>query len=1752
MLPQVQNQLATHVPDLVLAPSSLDRQLPFSQRLEGMLMFADISGFTALCEKYSLSSRSNGTDKLSKTLNDYLGAIVENIIGSEGDVLKFAGDAFIALWRVQRDTLDNTIIRVIKCALRIQEKCDNWNTDVGVRLRVKIGLSIGPMQVTYIGNDECQQVALSSTAVDDANQAEKFAQPGDIILSPKVWAYAPDHDLCHIEKMSDNKHIRVISYGLPPPEEDLLGLAKQQELQANAISGALLGISSPGKRVTSPRKKMVDDKEAKIDEKGRLRPAVFRPPSKKEKEVLRKYVIKPVLKKIEDGQPLEYLSEMRQVSVVFINIIFVPTKDAEDTNNNLQHAFNIIYSNCRQFRGCLNKIFMFDKGCTFLVIYGLPGDKHEEDCAHALKSSHVTLDQLKATPLVSQVSIGVTTGSSFCGVVGHKHRHEYTVIGRKVNMAARLMMHYPDKLSCDPETFHHSKQPRHFFKELPHKEMKGVRNPGTIHEYLEGSENNMSVPLTVTEFEFPILGREKEIEECMLQLRKMKENPKGSTYSNIVIYDGESGIGKTRMLDAIIIEAMNEGVRVLPLALTINDHNTPYYTVRSLIQMLMEMEGCQSHVEREHILLKHTQNESIREDLCLLNDLLMIKMPNNPKFVMMNIVKQNKELRSLLMRIVSQFTTEHSILFVIDDAHYIDKDSWDFLADLTQTPQVMCVLSMRPFTKEYQPSASAKGVLSGKRVVKIRLRGLKSDQMASLACQLLDVKRVPIELVKLLKERSQGVPSWCEQLTREMLSEGHIQVVSHSNTISKEANQVSPSSEAIQKRRGSDGSSGSYSRSRRGSLDVKDTGSLKTPVLGTQLLERLQDIAESTNDDDDTYDDDLNEEGMICIVTPDVVLANLPVPNSMKGMLMARIDRMKPSEQMVVKCAAILGITFTRAMLEVIVPNCNIRKLRRSLQTLMQTHVFECATPPSDVAHTQRLNIKFSSQQGYANRMKGQIECHCMQTEDDEIQDREGSFQCLPVTGCKFLRFCSTLMQETAYGLFLINQRRTLHEESAIYLESQAHKCKHCGGGDFIPGHHSETGGKTEKIHRTTFSTTSITSRRGAVGGKTSTDEKFTQEVSRQNMPLNKVGVSPKLGLALTTTEGTTVGDVGQKKTAKIGASDVKETKEGENAFNQRKGRSMSLRKSSISSQLSIISVDDSSENRGGNNESILEVIDMRECECPLILNTVYPQLVRHWRAAANTEKTIHFLAEAGSAAVSTDNNLQALSYLNEAQDLIRTLDAGEKPLCDDVNENINVNKYERAHVESTMGQAIFQMGRYDESKIHFLSALRILGNRQRNVLILTRFKIMLEGIKQFAHRKFPNCFIGRASSEVSNIYVEQARCLSYLWQIYLKKNDKLRALSSALQQLNRAESSDDDLHELITAYRSIMECCQLFQWPRLGDFYERMAMRRCIEGPGTFGPDDVITVGHLYSSSSNLRLGNGRLQGAIDAGYSALRIAKRLHNIDLELAALPTLAQALLQANRLTPCVENLEALRYAADEEENNVSVGWYFCGCMDLLLEAGFTLEDHNTCIDYCTRAMSEKAFSVDTTPRLYLITCLALWYSRKGNWEKASRWMEMYDELAPHHQRSTLVTVQSNFKVLECRLLHVCRALKEGGSGRQENAQVDKIFSKLKSKVKLFPVLKPRLMHLRAYRLMLDNQRTKAQKVLQTCIDLSKQRALAIEEHWAKHSCTYWFDPKCPKTLSSHWLQSVEKDLDWHSARNLDATMVKYSLPLPYIK
>lgn len=54
---------------------------------------------------------------------------------------------------------------------------------------------------------------------------------------------------------------------------------------------------------------------------------------------------------------------------------------------------------------------------------------------------------------------------------------------------------------------------------------------------------------------------------------------------------------------------------------------------------------------------------------------------------------------------------------------------------------------------------------------------------------------------------------------------------------------------------------------------------------------------------------------------------------------------------------------------------------------------------------------------------------------------------------CLFFHFANSFVQETAYALWLEDQRKALHEKAALYLEKSSQKCRSCGGNGFVPGH---------------------------------------------------------------------------------------------------------------------------------------------------------------------------------------------------------------------------------------------------------------------------------------------------------------------------------------------------------------------------------------------------------------------------------------------------------------------------------------------------------------------------------------------------------------------------------------------------------------------------------------------------------------------------------------------------------------------------
>jgi len=116
--------LASYVPAFIARQCAARRAppaSPFSEASDAVVLFADISGFTALAERLAARGPA-GAEVLTSSLNDYFGTLIEIVAAHQGEVVKFAGDAALGVWRVANGDRVTGARLAVACALAAQEK----------------------------------------------------------------------------------------------------------------------------------------------------------------------------------------------------------------------------------------------------------------------------------------------------------------------------------------------------------------------------------------------------------------------------------------------------------------------------------------------------------------------------------------------------------------------------------------------------------------------------------------------------------------------------------------------------------------------------------------------------------------------------------------------------------------------------------------------------------------------------------------------------------------------------------------------------------------------------------------------------------------------------------------------------------------------------------------------------------------------------------------------------------------------------------------------------------------------------------------------------------------------------------------------------------------------------------------------------------------------------------------------------------------------------------------------------------------------------------------------------------------------------------------------------------------------------------------------------------------------------------------------------------------------------------------------
>jgi class 3 adenylate cyclase/tetratricopeptide (TPR) repeat protein len=155
------------------------------RRIDGTLLFADISGFTALTE--TLARRGKvGAEEMGDILNRVFEHLLLPAYEHRGGLVKWGGDAVLLLFDGEHH-----VERAAASASRMQEVIEEvgrLSTSGGsVRLRMSIGLHAGPVDALLVGSVH-RELIITGPAASEVAIAEKSAAAGEIVLSAATAA----------------------------------------------------------------------------------------------------------------------------------------------------------------------------------------------------------------------------------------------------------------------------------------------------------------------------------------------------------------------------------------------------------------------------------------------------------------------------------------------------------------------------------------------------------------------------------------------------------------------------------------------------------------------------------------------------------------------------------------------------------------------------------------------------------------------------------------------------------------------------------------------------------------------------------------------------------------------------------------------------------------------------------------------------------------------------------------------------------------------------------------------------------------------------------------------------------------------------------------------------------------------------------------------------------------------------------------------------------------------------------------------------------------------------------------------------------------------------------------------------------------------------------------------------------------------------------------------------------------------------
>jgi class 3 adenylate cyclase len=158
------------------------------RRAEVTVLFADIVGFTPLCE-------SKPPEVIVAILNEFFTIATEIVFRHGGVVDKFVGDCVMAFWGApapDEEHAENALMAAEDLISWLDVGNARWREQFGVEIEIAVGVHSGEALVGNVGSESRVAYTVIGEVVNLAARLEAIARPNQILITSATAALADD------------------------------------------------------------------------------------------------------------------------------------------------------------------------------------------------------------------------------------------------------------------------------------------------------------------------------------------------------------------------------------------------------------------------------------------------------------------------------------------------------------------------------------------------------------------------------------------------------------------------------------------------------------------------------------------------------------------------------------------------------------------------------------------------------------------------------------------------------------------------------------------------------------------------------------------------------------------------------------------------------------------------------------------------------------------------------------------------------------------------------------------------------------------------------------------------------------------------------------------------------------------------------------------------------------------------------------------------------------------------------------------------------------------------------------------------------------------------------------------------------------------------------------------------------------------------------------------------------------------------